>query len=128
MLDKEGLVTSQRAGLSATVRPFARIDEDEADGETLLSVVKRVKPTVLVRSAGQTLNPESHSCRGPCHAKVHAPLRAPTSKLCAARPRCCRAHQARRAAGRGLLRSLTRACHQPGGIGSSRLVAVHRWA
>ena len=32
------------------VQPFARGTPEDTDGEDLLSVVKRVKPTVLVRN------------------------------------------------------------------------------
>ena len=48
VIDKDGLITTQRSHLSEYVQPFARTDPSERDGEDLLSLVKRVKPTVLV--------------------------------------------------------------------------------
>lgn len=52
VLDKDGLITSARRGLPAHVVPFARPAGDDAEGESLLSVVRRVKPTVLMGLAG----------------------------------------------------------------------------
>ncbi|KAK9792672.1 hypothetical protein WJX73_006593 [Symbiochloris irregularis] len=52
VLDAKGLITSERTDLTAVVQPFARQDEESSEGETLLEVVKRVKPTVLVGLSG----------------------------------------------------------------------------
>ena len=71
VIDKEGLVTSQRSNLTSTVKPFARTDPNERDGEDLLSVVKRVKPTVLVRLWSPDL-----------HAVLHVPWRIWSPRTC----------------------------------------------
>ena len=53
VLDKQGLITAARQGLEDNVQPFARAGADDQDGESLLSVVQRVKPTVLVRACSR---------------------------------------------------------------------------
>jgi len=50
ILDASGLITKARQGLTAVVEPFARLGE--ADGESLIDVVKRVKPTALIGLSG----------------------------------------------------------------------------
>lgn len=47
VLDQEGLITASRQGIKEHVRVFARVQDDEKphDGDDLLAVVKRVKPT-----------------------------------------------------------------------------------
>ncbi|KAK9863752.1 hypothetical protein WJX84_011333 [Apatococcus fuscideae] len=52
--DKDGLITSKRdpAATMDVVKPFARKVEEDVEGERLLDVVKRVKPTVLIGLAG----------------------------------------------------------------------------
>lgn len=47
VLDQGGLLTASREGIKDHVRVFARVqgEEQQRDGEDLLAVVKRVKPT-----------------------------------------------------------------------------------
>ena len=47
VLDEQGLVTAARSNLQKHVRVFARVQEHELkhDGDSLLEVVRRVKPT-----------------------------------------------------------------------------------
>ena len=85
VIDKDGLVTSQRSSLSEYVQPFARTEPDERDGEDLLSLVKRVKPTVLVFPG--VFEPRHEPCAGTrlaCCASVGS---SATVELCGRRPR-----------------------------------------
>ena len=45
VLDAAGLVTHHRGDLAPHVQSFARWDRQSTDGESLLQVVQRVKPT-----------------------------------------------------------------------------------
>ena len=45
VLDAAGLVTHHRGDLAPHVQPFARWDRQSTDGESLLEVIKRIKPT-----------------------------------------------------------------------------------
>ncbi|GIL86672.1 hypothetical protein Vretifemale_14929 [Volvox reticuliferus] len=51
MLDRKGLITTRRPGLQPHVRGFARVEQSE-DGQSLLEVVERVHPTMLVGLSG----------------------------------------------------------------------------
>ena len=47
VLDQGGLMTTSRAGIKDHVRVFARVEEEEQkhDGDSLVDVIRRVKPT-----------------------------------------------------------------------------------
>jgi malate dehydrogenase (oxaloacetate-decarboxylating) len=53
VVDHGGLITASRPGIKEHVRVFAREqpDEQQHDGEDLLAVVKRVKPTGAASAA-----------------------------------------------------------------------------
>jgi malic enzyme len=48
VIDQKGLITESRSGIQKHVKVFARKTDDDKDGEELLEVVKRVKPTGAV--------------------------------------------------------------------------------
>ena len=52
ILDANGLVTAARSGLAEHVAPFARKDSASVDGEKLVDVIRRTKPTALIGLAG----------------------------------------------------------------------------
>lgn len=47
VVDDRGMISSSRSGIQEHVQVFARVQEEEKqhDGDSLLDVVKRVKPT-----------------------------------------------------------------------------------
>jgi len=56
VLDKDGLITRERSNLPDYVAQFARpVGGTTREGDSLLEVVKKVKPTVLLGLAGAGL-------------------------------------------------------------------------
>jgi malate dehydrogenase (decarboxylating) len=53
VLDKDGLITAARGNLPGHVAPFARPVTEGGEGQDLLEVVEKVKPTVLLGLAGR---------------------------------------------------------------------------
>ena len=53
VLDKDGLITAARGELPEHVVPFARPATEGGEGQDLLEVVEKVKPTVLLGLAGE---------------------------------------------------------------------------
>ncbi|KXZ45769.1 hypothetical protein GPECTOR_50g562 [Gonium pectorale] len=91
VLDYRGLITSHRPDVAPFVAPFARPagDSDHEgghEGEDLLSVVRRVKPTILLglAGAGRLFTPEvlaamDQGC--PQQRPIIFPMSNPTSKM-----------------------------------------------
>jgi len=52
LFDHNGLITKNRESLEAIHVPYARKDPESKEGEPLLDVLNRVKPTVLIGLAG----------------------------------------------------------------------------
>lgn len=51
VIDAHGLITTARTNIADFAKPFARADPTH-EGEDLLAVVRRVKPTILLGLAG----------------------------------------------------------------------------
>jgi malate dehydrogenase (decarboxylating) len=90
VLDAQGLVTQYRPGLPSYVSAFARPTScsvaDEGDG--LLEVVRKVKPTVLLGLAGEALVPLDNAI---AHQEYTHSVQ-PHCKLCCARKGACSKH------------------------------------
>jgi len=84
LLDVKGLVTNKRSDLSEGIQDLARTDEESIDGDSLLNVVKKAKPTVLLGLSGagrlftdEILELMKHSTERP----IIMPMSNPTSRL-----------------------------------------------
>lgn len=84
VLDRDGLITAKREKLTPVVRPFARSDRDSTDGETIVEVVKRVRPTVLVglSGVGKLFTAEVLQAMGQCNNRpIIMAMSNPISRL-----------------------------------------------
>lgn len=85
VVDRDGLVTHHRERLPPHVQQFARRDKQSKEGEGLLEVVRRVKPTVLVGLSGagrlfteDVLRAMNEHCES---APIVMPMSNPTAKM-----------------------------------------------
>lgn len=84
ILDAGGLITEARAGLTPTVAPFARKDGDSREGEGLVEVIARVKPTALIglAGAGRLFCAEALQLMGQHNERpIIMPMSNPTSRM-----------------------------------------------
>ena len=84
ILDSKGLVTAQRPGVTPNVAPFARRDAASRDGEHLIDVVRRTKPTALIglSGAGRLFNREVLQLMGKFNTRpIIMPMSNPTNKM-----------------------------------------------
>lgn len=84
ILDAEGLITVHRKNLDINVAPFARRDAESKDGERLVDVIKRVKPTALIglSGAGRLFTKDALELMAECNEQpIIMPMSNPTSKM-----------------------------------------------
>ena len=84
ILDADGLVTASRSGLPEHVAPFARKDAASVDGEKLVDVIRRTKPTALIglAGAGRLFNHEALTLMAENNERpIIFPMSNPTSKM-----------------------------------------------
>ena len=84
VLDANGLITSERHDLEPHVAPFARKDEESKDGEALVHVIRRTRPTALIglAGAGRLFTPEALKLMGDINERpIIFPMSNPTSKM-----------------------------------------------
>eukprot|EP00884_Botryococcus_braunii_P012100 jgi/Botrbrau1/20891/Bobra.0135s0022.1 len=96
VLDQRGLITTRRADIPSYVRQFARRGPEDVEGESLHSVVQRVKPRVLIglAGAGRLFKREVLEEMGRNHRQpIIMPMSNPTSKM------ECTSHEAQEATG-----------------------------
>jgi len=85
VLDREGLVTLEREGLTDTVKRYARPSVGTfKEGMTLIEVVKQAKPTTLIglAGAGKLFTQEVLAAMADCNERpLIFPMSNPTSKM-----------------------------------------------
>jgi malate dehydrogenase (decarboxylating) len=84
IIDQYGLITSSRSNLPSHIMPFARTDSGSVDGETLVSVLRRTKPSVLIglSGAGRLFTKEALEIMAENNERpIIFPMSNPTSKM-----------------------------------------------
>jgi malate dehydrogenase (decarboxylating) len=84
ILDQFGLITSAREEIPPHIVPFARKDSDSVEGEQLVDVVRRTKPTVLIglSGAGRLFTSEILELMAENNERpIIFPMSNPTSKM-----------------------------------------------
>jgi len=84
ILDHAGLVTGSRSEMDKRVAKFARKDAQSREGESLVEVVKRVKPTVLIglSGAGRLFTKEALQAMAEVNDRpIIMPMSNPTSQM-----------------------------------------------
>lgn len=84
VLDHKGLITSERPDVASHVAPFARKDGESKDGEALIDVIRRTRPTALIglAGAGRLFTPEALTLMAEINERpIIFPMSNPTSKM-----------------------------------------------
>ncbi|KAG7671676.1 hypothetical protein Ndes2526B_g07436 [Nannochloris sp. 'desiccata'] len=84
ILDAHGLITASRSDLPEHIAPFARKDSGSVEGEKLVDVLRRTKPTALIglAGAGRLFNEEALRIMAKNNERpIIFPMSNPTSKM-----------------------------------------------
>jgi malate dehydrogenase (decarboxylating) len=84
IIDAHGLITASRPDLPEHIAPFARKDSGSIDGEKLVDVLRRTKPTALIglAGAGRLFTDEALNLMASFNQRpIIFPMSNPTSKM-----------------------------------------------